>query len=190
MADFSWNMLYKGKILDVRGHSRLTGLLTTIATHKQGLTGAYFCVGNKQHCYKVNANCRSITFAPVVVRLTLLIQRASDKIEGMTESQVYRQDSSHLHFSFVRNKTDRRIPWAEGQTSIKLLLLLLFNCNWAYAPVAVLQKLDVHTRNGHNSKETKHTTHEKAARTSHENTVYLTKFHSTAQVQRTEYKVQ
>jgi hypothetical protein len=32
------------------------------------------------------------------------------------------------------------------------------------------------------SKETKHTSHEKAA--------YLTKFHSTVQVQRTEYKIQ
>jgi hypothetical protein len=36
--------------------------------------------------------------------------------------------------------------------------------------------MDIH------SKETKHTTHEKAA--------YLTKFHSTVQVQRTEYKIQ
>jgi hypothetical protein len=48
-------------------------------------------------------------------------------------------------------------------------------------PVAVLQKLDVHTKIGIHSKE-KHTSHEKTA--------YLTKFHSTVQVQRTEYKVQ
>jgi hypothetical protein len=34
--------------------------------------------------------------------------------------------------------------------------------------VAVLQKLDVHRRNGHTYKETKHTTHEKAAPTTHE----------------------
>jgi hypothetical protein len=40
------------------------------------------------------------------------------------------------------------------------------------------------------SKQTKHTSHDKAARTSHEETAYLTKFHSTVQVQRTEYKVQ
>jgi hypothetical protein len=33
-------------------------------------------------------------------------------------------------------------------------------------------------------------THEKAARTTHEKTAYLTKLHSTVQVQRTEYKVQ
>jgi hypothetical protein len=52
--------------------------------------------------------------------------------------------------------------------------------------------MDIH------SKETKHTTHEKAARTTHEKaartthekTAYLKKFHSTVQVQRTEYKVQ
>jgi hypothetical protein len=36
------------------------------------------------------------------------------------------------------------------------------------------------------SKETKHTSHDKAARTSHKETAYLTKFHSTVQVQRTE----
>jgi hypothetical protein len=41
--------------------------------------------------------------------------------------------------------------------------------------VAVLQKFDVHTKNGH---------------TSHEKTAYLTKCHSTVQVQRTEYNVQ
>jgi hypothetical protein len=46
------------------------------------------------------------------------------------------------------------------------------------------KKMDIH------SKGTKHTTHEKAARTSHEKTAYLTKFHSTVQVQRTEYTVQ
>jgi hypothetical protein len=44
--------------------------------------------------------------------------------------------------------------------------------------------MDIH------SKETKHTSHEKAARTSDEETAYLTKFHSTVQVKRTEYKVQ
>jgi hypothetical protein len=66
-------------------------------------------------------------------------------------------------------------------------------------PVAVLQKLDVHTKTiDIHSKETKHTSHDKAARTSHdkaartshEGTAYLTKFHSTVQVQRTEYKAQ
>jgi hypothetical protein len=44
--------------------------------------------------------------------------------------------------------------------------------------------MDIH------SKETKHTTHEKVARTTHGKTAYLTKFHSTVQVQRTEYKIQ
>jgi hypothetical protein len=44
--------------------------------------------------------------------------------------------------------------------------------------------MDIH------SKETKHTSHEEAARTSQEKTAYLTKFHSTVQVQRTEYEVQ
>jgi hypothetical protein len=47
-----------------------------------------------------------------------------------------------------------------------------------------IQKLDVH------SKETKHTSHERAARTSHQKTAHLTKFHSTIQVQWTEYKLQ
>jgi hypothetical protein len=57
-----------------------------------------------------------------------------------------------------------------------------FNFNWAYARWqcyknwTYIQEVDIH------SKETKHTTHEKAA--------YLTKFHSTVQVQRTEYKIQ
>jgi hypothetical protein len=46
------------------------------------------------------------------------------------------------------------------------------------------KKIDIH------SKETKHTSHDKAAPTSHEEAAYLTKFHSTVQVQRTEYKVQ
>jgi hypothetical protein len=46
------------------------------------------------------------------------------------------------------------------------------------------KKMDIH------NKETNHTSHDKAARTSHEKTAYLTKFHSTVQVQRTEYKVQ
>jgi hypothetical protein len=46
------------------------------------------------------------------------------------------------------------------------------------------KKMDIH------SKETKRTSHNKAARTSHEETAYLTKFHSTIQVQRTGYKVQ
>jgi hypothetical protein len=73
---------------------------------------------------------------------------------------------------------------------LHLLLLLFINCNWAYARWqcyknwTYIQEMDIH------SKETKHTTHEKAARTTHEKTAYLTKFHSTVQVQRTEYKVQ
>jgi hypothetical protein len=37
------------------------------------------------------------------------------------------------------------------------------------------KKMDLH------SKETKHISHNKAARTSHEKTAYLTKFHSTIQ---------
>jgi hypothetical protein len=47
------------------------------------------------------------------------------------------------------------------------LLLLLFNCNWAYAGWqcyknwTYIQEMDIH------SKETKHTTHDKAARTTH-----------------------
>jgi hypothetical protein len=51
-----------------------------------------------------------------------------------------------------------------------LLLLLLFNCNWAYARWQryknwmYIQEMDIH------SKETKHTTHKKAARTTHEKT--------------------
>jgi hypothetical protein len=44
------------------------------------------------------------------------------------------------------------------------------------------KKMDIH------SKETKHISHEKAARTSHDKAAYLTKFHSTVQVQGTEYK--
>jgi hypothetical protein len=39
------------------------------------------------------------------------------------------------------------------------------------------KKVDIH------SKETKHTSHDKAAHTSHEETAYLTKIHSTVQVQ-------
>jgi hypothetical protein len=42
------------------------------------------------------------------------------------------------------------------------------NKNWTY----IQKKMDIH------SKETKHTSHDKAARTSHEETAYLTKFHS------------
>jgi hypothetical protein len=46
------------------------------------------------------------------------------------------------------------------------------------------KKMDIH------SKERNITSHDKAARTSREETAYLTKFHSTVQVQRTECKVQ
>jgi geranylgeranyl pyrophosphate synthase len=53
-----------------------------------------------------------------------------------------------------------------------------------YKNLTYVQEMDIY------SKEIKHTTHEKAARTTHEKTAYLTKFHSTVQVQRTEYKVQ
>jgi hypothetical protein len=60
---------------------------------------------------------------------------------------------------------------AGSSTLLLLLLLLLFiNCNWAYARWqchknwTYVQEMDIH------SKETKHTTREKAARTSHEKT--------------------
>jgi hypothetical protein len=60
--------------------------------------------------------------------------------------------------------------------------LLFINRNWAYARWqcyknwTYIQEMDVH------SMETKHTTHDKTA--------HRTKFHSTVQLQRTEYKVQ
>jgi hypothetical protein len=48
------------------------------------------------------------------------------------------------------------------------------------------KKIDIH------SKETKHTSHDKTARTSHEETAYLTKFHSTVKCneQNRRYKTQ
>jgi hypothetical protein len=61
-------------------------------------------------------------------------------------------------------------------------ILLFINLQLGLCPVAVLQKLDVHTKMGIHRKETKHTSHEKTA--------YLTKFPSTVQVQWTEYKIQ
>jgi hypothetical protein len=63
-------------------------------------------------------------------------------------------------------------------------ILLFINCNWAYARWqcyknwTYIQEMDIQVH----SKETKHI--------SHEETAYLTKFHSTVQVQQTEYKVQ
>jgi hypothetical protein len=68
--------------------------------------------------------------------------------------------------------------------------IIFINCNWAYARWqcyknwTYIQEMDIH------SKETKHTTHEKATRATHEKIADLTKGHSTVQVQRTKYKVQ
>jgi hypothetical protein len=71
-----------------------------------------------------------------------------------------------------------------------IYFITFINCSWPYVRWQCYKNWTYIQEMDTRSKETKHTSHEKAARTSHEETAHLTKFNSTVQVQRTEYKVQ
>jgi hypothetical protein len=67
---------------------------------------------------------------------------------------------------------------------IIIIIIIIINCNWAYARWQCLRKMVVHTEMDIHSRETKHTSHENAARTAHEKTAHLTVFHSTSTMNR------
>jgi hypothetical protein len=87
--------------------------------------------------------------------------------------------SPYLNFDFISKLLLLLLSSSSSSSSSSLTTILQLGL----FPVAVLQKLDVYKKMDIHSKETKHTSHDKAARTSHEETAYLTKYHSTVQVQ-------